>query len=60
MDKLSLTFKIIQGGSFPFLGRSTETQRVDQASEQQIYTVVEGIFITNADIQKNLLTLGSR
>lgn len=60
MDKLSLTFKIIQGGLFSFLGRSTETQKVDQASEQQIYAGVEGIFITNADVQRNLLTPGSR
>lgn len=60
MDKLSLTFKIIQGRLFSFLGRSTETQRVDQASEQQIYARVEGIFITNADVQRNLLTPSSR
>lgn len=60
MDKLSLTFKIIQGRLFSFLDRSTETQRVDQASEQQIYARVEGIFITNADVQRNLLTPSSR
>lgn len=59
-DKLLLTFKTIQGGLFSFLGRSIETQIVDQVSEQQIYARVEGIFITNADVQRNLLTPGSR